>query len=151
MQSLVESLVSRRLKDGTIKLVGQSHHAATVFNAKNFDSLIELSYGENHFRPTSEIKSIHAEHHAIQKLPQLPKKHHQKKVDILIVKTSKTGCLGMSKPCIHCLMIMNDLAPKKGYRINKVYYTDDKGNLIENRLNKLILEENYHISKYYRL
>lgn len=93
---------------------------------------------------------MHAEHDAIINLPCLPRKHHTKKVDIVIVKTSKTGCLGNSKPCLHCLAMMQMLAPKKGYRIDRVFYSNEFGHMVCYRLEHLLKDPNIHVSKYYR-
>ena len=110
-----------------------------------------LAYGENCIRAHHTLeRSIHAEHRAILNLPSLPRKHHCKKVDILVIRTSKTGILGMSKPCVHCLSIMKSLAPEKGYRINKISYTDETGSIIDTSLNKLLLEDTKFMSSYYR-
>lgn len=56
----------------------------------------------------------------------------------------------MSKPCAHCITTMTDLAPKKGYKINRVYYTTDDGMVICDKLNRLVEEPDMHISKFYR-
>ena len=87
---------------------------------------------------------------ALSNLQPLPKKHHYKKVDIVVIRTSKTGIIGMSKPCIHCIVKMHTLAPQKGYRINKVYYTNECGVLVDTSLNKLLTEDTHHMSGFYR-
>lgn len=110
-----------------------------------------ISYGENYFKPHPVLETtVHAEHDAIINLPIRPRNLHPKKVDILIIRTSKTGCLGMSKPCAHCIMKMSDLAPKRGYKINKVYYTTEDGYVTCDKLDKLIEDPDMHISKYYK-
>lgn len=110
-----------------------------------------ISYGENYFKPHPVLETtVHAEHDAIINLPARPRNLRHKKVDILIIRTSKTGCLGMSKPCAHCIDIMSEMAPKKGYKINRVYYTTEEGVILCDKLDKLICDPDMHISKYYK-
>lgn len=110
-----------------------------------------LSYGENYYKPHPVLETtVHAEHDAIINLPTRPRNLRRKKVDILIIKTSKTGCLGMSKPCAHCISIMTDIAPKKGYKIERVYYSTEDGVITYNKLGELISDPDMHISKFYK-
>jgi hypothetical protein len=55
----------------------------------------------------------------------------------------------MSKPCLHCLYDMYNLARSKGYHIKKIYYSDNNGNIIKETLTNMIFDKNYHISKNY--
>jgi cytidine deaminase len=122
------------------------YHGAFIVSHKRFENI--LSYGEN----MSDIrlnKTIHAEEKAILNLPCLEKKKNLKKVDIIVVRTTKHGCLGLSKPCYHCLIIMNSLIKEKGYVIQHVYYTDENREVEQTTINRLFDEE-IHISKYYR-
>ena len=50
-----------------------------------------------------------------------------KKIDIIVIRTTCKRNLGNSKPCVKCLSDMYYLAPKKGYKINNVYYSDESG------------------------
>ena len=75
------------------------------------------------------------------------------KVNILIIRVSATGVLGISKPCLKCMVDLNTLPPKKGYIIDKVSYSTLSETIEHTTLNKLTLEVingNYHMSKYYR-
>lgn len=94
--------------------------------------------------------TTHAEDNAIRKLPSLPRKRHLKKVDLLVIRTSKTGLLGSSKPCIHCLMLLQTKLPEKGYKVQTIYYTDQHGDIHTATLNTLLHDENIHMSRYYR-
>lgn len=97
--------------------------------------------------------TIHAEHDAILKLPTLSRrnKRHKKQIDLVVVRASKTGCLGNSRPCYHCLLLLSSLPPKKGYQINRIYYSNENGDIIDASLEALLFAESPHISKYYRL
>ena len=44
----------------------------------------------------------------------------------------------MSKPCSNCVRDMSIFPNKKGYTIDKIYYSDDNGNIIKTTLHKLI-------------
>lgn len=94
--------------------------------------------------------SIHAEHHAILNLQPLPKKHHLKKIDLVVIRTSKTGLLGMSKPCINCVFKMYTMPKEKGYRICNVIYSDNNGNFISTSLDKLLNDTEKYMSSFYR-
>ena len=45
---------------------------------------------------------------------------------------------------------MYTYAPIKGYKIDNIYYSDTDGNMKKDKLNKLIYDDNYHISRYYK-
>ena len=94
--------------------------------------------------------TIHAEEAAVYKLPTLPRNRPLKSVNILVIKTSKTGCWGNSKPCYNCICVMNNIAPLKGYRINKVYYTNESRNIESCKLNDLVNDPEKYLTKYYR-
>lgn len=107
-----------------------------------------LSYGENVIctHNTNELGwTIHAEDSALRKLPTYHKKR-LKKVDLIVIRTSKTGVLGISKPCIHCIKLLNESLPNKGYSLQKVYYTDE-GNVKQTTLKKL-MDETPHLSRF---
>lgn len=106
-----------------------------------------LSYGMNQYRNKS--KSIHAENAALTKLKNRTSKK-KKKVNILVIKTSKTGILGNSKPCYYCMLDLKNYSPIKGYKINNVYYSDTNGEIIKKKLSHMFSEGNYHFSSYYK-
>lgn len=110
-----------------------------------------LSYGINKYINTFTQKTIHAESNAIQKLPFNTKnKRYLKKINIFIIRTSNTGNIGMSKPCINCIHDICNLPQKKGYIIKNIYYSDSNGNIIHTNINKIITEGNFHTTKYHR-
>lgn len=49
------------------------------------------------------------------------------KIDICVMRRTKTG-VGMSKPCVDCLNTMKELG------VNKVYYTEDTGDVVGQRV-----------------
>jgi cytidine deaminase len=109
----------------------------------------ELSYGINICHPTG-VNGIHAEAYAIMNLPSLPRKKNLKKIDILVIRTSAKARLGMSKPCIKCLIDMSILPQKKGYVIKNIFYSDKDGNIVNTTLKHLINCNDYYVSRFYR-
>lgn len=110
-----------------------------------------MSYGENHYKPAEScFKSIHAEDHAIRKLVTLPKQKKLKKVDMLVIRVSKTGVMGNSKPCAHCIHLLAHQLPSKGYMLSRVFFSNDKGVIESHKFNDLYYEEDQHISRYYK-
>lgn len=94
-------------------------------------------------------KSVHAEDQAIRKLPK-NESNRIKKLDLLVIRVNKSGGLGNSKPCIHCLWLLSDLLPKRGYNVSRVYYSDEHGRLVMTKLKNLLEDEKPHVSKYYK-
>ena len=93
----------------------------------------------------------HAEENAIQNLSVLPRKRHLKRVDMLVIRVSKTGVIGCSKPCEHCLQEMSMKLPEKGYCVGKIYYSDTDGDIsVDSLLNIWDAEEGRHVSQFYR-
>ncbi len=91
---------------------------------------------------------IHAEQDAISKLLPLKRKKRLEIVNILVVRLSGKNNLQSSKPCSNCIDIMKRLPIKKGYKIQNVYYSDNKGNILKQSLTNLDNEEK-HYSRYY--
>ena len=123
---------------------GKMHlHMAMTFEDTG-SHIIPLTYGQN---MTRDNVSFHAEHNALQKLPN----RYSKKllpINIFVLKTSMTGIIGNSKPCAHCLAILSTLPLKKGYRISNIYYTNFDGNIEKKKLNDLF-NDDLHISRLY--
>jgi cytidine deaminase len=121
-------------------------HACLIFSHNCFDKFI--TYGENKDRTTYNKSTIHAEEDCLLKLK--PITNSIKKIDLLVLRTSKTGCLNISKPCGHCIQMMKNFASQKGYSVKNIYYTLSDDIVIKTSLSKLLKDENTHISKYYR-
>lgn len=108
------------------------------------------AYGMNKYTDgNTNGKSVHAERDAINKLPKRDYKN-LKEINIIVIKTSKTGCVGSSKPCLNCLIDMTKFAPKMGYKIKWVYYSNQDGTITRNKLNHLLDAGNFHVSSYYK-
>jgi len=94
--------------------------------------------------------TIHAEINAINNLVRhSANKKHLIKIDLLVIRTSNTGKIGMSKPCIKCIIDLSTLPPKKGYVLKNIYYSGSDGSIIKTNLKSLIETKDFHISRYY--
>lgn len=98
-----------------------------------------LSFGQNHFPLYSEYYktptcSIHAERDAINKLPKIRKK---KKINMLVLRFTKSKQLTMSLPCKKCIDNMRTLFPKKGYIVQNIYYSNYDGSIQKTNLSKI--------------
>ena len=81
-----------------------------------------LSYGINHYRTVGN--SIHAEYDAIRKLPISRRK---KKVNMLVIRITKTGIVGNSCPCNSCKYMLQNFAITHGYDVRTVWYSTNDG------------------------
>ncbi len=127
------------------------HTTSHVFTSPKGHILKVLSYGINTYNNPWGVGTIHAEANAINNLPpHSNKKKNLKKVNILVIKTSPTGKIGISKPCIKCIMNMMTLPIKRGYIIKDVYYSDYYGNIVKTNLKILSTDDNYHVSRFYK-
>lgn len=121
------------------------YHAAAIFAHKE----CVLAYGENRFVGVEGRWTEHAERAAISKLPSRPRRRRLDAVDMLVIRTSKTGLFGNSRPCLHCILCMAHDLPERGYRLRRVYYFDDQRAMRETGLDTLCSEPP-HVSVYYR-
>jgi cytidine deaminase len=150
IQSYIELCKNKRIECMKKSTKMEFLHSAIIFNHKNFNKII--NYGENKQRLTYCHSSIHAEESSILKLKPLNNSRNRlKNIDILVLRVSKGGySLGNSKPCLHCINTMNNLAKKKGYNVKDIYYSCSNNTIIKTTLTKLINDPNIHISKFYR-
>lgn len=91
-------------------------HVAIIFDRYNSNYI----HGEN-YRVENCINkcSLHAEDVAIEKFKQSKKNYKNKKFNMLIIRFSKSGEIGDSKPCNQCI---NKII-KSGINFKKIYYT----------------------------
>ena len=79
------------------------------------------AFGYNQYNIGKNFLTIHAEHHAVNKLRYSKKK---KKVDVLIFRICNKGeNILLGAPCENCQRIMREGIKSKGYTLNRVYYT----------------------------
>jgi hypothetical protein len=87
-------------------------------------------------------KSAHAESRLVDTLPDISRGNRLKAKDICVVKMNHTG-LSNSKPCIQCLRKLEIYAPLRGYRIRRIYYSDETGKIIKSSLRELLSQPLY--------
>jgi cytidine deaminase len=146
MHEMVDTRIARNdIGDVCVCMSGNKMHLHMAMTYEDSGSYIEpITYGQN---MTRDNQSFHAEHNAIQKLPN---RYNRKllPINIFVLKTTLTGIIGNSKPCAHCLAIMSSLPNKKGYRISNVLYTNSEGNIEKKKISELMNEE-LHYSRLY--
>lgn len=119
-----------------------------ITGKKKIKSLHHIKYYKK--IPFSE-KSIHAEEMAISKIKRNTKKPIN--VSLMVIRISYNSTidsysLANSRPCISCMYkIKNTMSI--GYHINKIYFSDENGNIVCYKVRDII-NEKHHISKYYR-
>lgn len=81
-----------------------------------------LSYGFNYFLKTNTFPfSLHSEINTILKYYKKPCNTKNKKI-LIILKITKTGLIGMSKPCKYCVhFIRNNY---DNLNLSEIYYSD---------------------------
>jgi len=109
-----------------------------------------VAYGENEWKGRAGQWTIHAEDNAMRALPPLPRKKRGRAINLLVLKTSKTMLFSNSKPCIHCVLLLHLKLPEKGYRLNRIYYTNRDGGIDEVKLSDLVLDDHPYQSIYFR-
>lgn len=109
-----------------------------------------LSFGVNQMGDSEGKKpGIHAECDAINKLMPLKNKKKLEPINLLVIRLSTKNKIQSSKPCNNCIETMKNLPPKRGYKIDNIYYSDENGNIVKTNLKKLDSEEK-HFSRFYR-
>ena len=81
--------------------------------------------------------SEHAEDNAMRKLRLKKRSRKLIKIDILVIRVNNYDQFCISKPCIHCCKKMA-LLPTRGYKINKIYYTNNEGEIVSERMSSLM-------------
>jgi cytidine deaminase len=109
-----------------------------------------LTFGVNQMGDSDgNAPGIHAECDAISKLIPLKPKKKLENINILVIRLSTKNKIQSSKPCSNCIETMINLPPKKGYRVQNIYYSDMFGDIVKTSLNTLEKEER-HYSRFYR-
>lgn len=141
--------VSKLIDKCTYILAGNYNHCAAIFKQNKKRIFNVYSLGQNKY--LSSDSSIHAEADAIEHLKLKSRKiKNLESVNLLVIRVTKTGLISNSAPCIHCLRKMAEEPLKKGYRIEKVYYSNEYNQLECYKLSELIHSDNLHISSYYK-
>jgi cytidine deaminase len=127
------------------------HRPCLKIQISHIDNVV--SYGYNCYRgsnSTSSNATIHAEHCAINKLKWLQKQKNYVKISVLVIKISSTGLISMSKPCQHCIDIMQLLANKKGYYISNIYFSNNLRKIEKWSYHDLEKDPSKHVTEFYK-
>jgi hypothetical protein len=106
-------------------------------------------YAHNYAKYVGE--SVHAEMSSINKLKIKDRINKIKNIDILVIRVNTNRELTMSRPCYKCCCSLTKHPLKKGIKVNKIYYSNDKGEIVFERLNQLINSEYKHVNRYIRM
>lgn len=91
-----------------------------------------------------DMMSYHAERNLILKhLKHFKYKRQSYSYNILVIRLSKNGTLGSSKPCQRCINELN----KSHINIKYVYYSNQDGNIVRENLKNM---HNEYLSLGYR-
>lgn len=71
--------------------------------------------------------------------------------DMVVIRTSKSGShLGMSRLCEKCVIAVNMIPKKYGFKIKNIIYSNKNGDLEKTSPIKLLKSKDNHISKFYK-
>jgi hypothetical protein len=116
---------------------------------ESWDNLV--AYGENNTRRCSNgLPSTHAEIDGLRKM-KMYQTNNPKRIretyDIVVIRFSKTGKLGISRPCLHCLKTLYS----SNINIKYVYYSTGNNNeIVRERLIDMLNDDVVHISSGWR-
>jgi cytidine deaminase len=120
-----------------------THHYAMFFGIKKWrsKSSSKSTVGVNHV--IENKMSIHAEMDAINKLNRFVNNNRKvkEKFNLLVIRLTKTGVIGESRPCYHCLVRLQRYCNNIGY----IYYSTSTGKIVRERLENM-LQTKIHIS-----
>ena len=64
-------------------------------------------------------------------------------VDFLVIRVSRSGKLGSSRPCQKCLQYMTAAQRKNNLRIRHVYFSEQDGSITKMKFSQLLAEPQY--------
>lgn len=68
------------------------------------------------------------------------------KYDLVVIRVSKTGKLGSSRPCFHCLSSLEMACQKYNFMIGNVFYSTTDGNIIKEHFADMRNSEKTYVS-----
>ena len=108
----------------------------------------KLVVGKNYVTHSEGKISVHAEDDAIGKFLKI--RDAPKKIDVLVIRLSKTGQLGSSRPCKNCLMRYINVSRKFKVKIKNIYYSTSDGTIQKENFITMLDSELTHVSSGYR-
>lgn len=116
--------------------LGETRHYATFFMGKNH--WLNSAIGINHIMHNNI--SEHAEINALKMNKSLT--YSKDTINLFVIRLTKTGKIGESRPCYHCLLHLQKYCSNIGF----VYYSTSDGKIIRERLINMINSCKTHVS-----
>ncbi len=106
----------------------KSNHIAYLISPTNKKNINVHAINQPFPRYNNKKISRHAEMEALRKLSRKMILYHQKKmnVNMYIIRIDENGMLQNSRPCKHCCI---EMFKHKKIRINKLYFSNDQGEI----------------------
>lgn len=132
-----ELLIKKFAADAKYASHQSKHHMCMFFNTKTN----KMSIGENIMLRTDVTK--HAEMTALDRLQRLCTRNRVETYDIVVIRVSRTGTLGSSRPCLHCIQAM---LKHPRVRVRNVYYSTNTGVIVREKLSEMLETKPPYIS-----
>lgn len=129
---------------------GKNHNHICLFfcgDWKNFNFASRIVASENEMLIGGFPYSVHAEINMLKKIQKQPSINRRKNYDIIVVRVSRTGVFGNSRPCFHCVA---NLIANNHIKIKYVYYSNCDGEIMKEKLSDMLLADNTKISSGHR-
>lgn len=141
-------LILTNIKEKRVPRHDDSIQHFAIFFKKGASEKETLTIGENQIvgRSAHFFMSTHAEIDALNKLKSKKFVSTKNRFDLMVIRISKTGILGESRPCFHCLETLEN----SGIKIHNVYYSTKNGTLAKERFSAMKKSEKTVYSSGYR-
>lgn len=113
------------------------HHMCMFFNTKTN----KMAIGENIILRNDVTK--HAEMTALERLGRISTRNRTETYDIVVIRVSRTGTIGTSRPCFHCIQTM---MKHPRIRVRNVYYSTNTGTIVREKLSEMLVTKPPFIS-----
>lgn len=124
------------------------YHSAVIFSGKKPTFNETISVGIN--KHCIDGSTVHAEADAIYNLKPKRRNRTLEVVNLLVIRVNSRGKIMSSLPCIHCRKTMARDPTLKGYRIGRVYYSTESGDIDFKTLTGLLESDEMYITSFYR-
>lgn len=111
-------------KEGDPRQV-KSHYAVIMPSYKTVNWADRISFGISRNDTHKFMCSTHAEVDAISKIRKW--RNLPKVVDLYVIRLSRSGLIGESKPCIHCMYMLR----RTRVNIKNIYCSNEHGEIIK--------------------
>ncbi len=122
-----------------------SHHMCAFIRKRDN----KIYFGENCIRSKKGLPvSMHAEMDAMKKvLKHSTDMKKTDKFDVLVIRISKAGKIGISRPCYHCIFAMQE----SQITIKNIYYSTYIGTIVRENIKNMLNNELTRVSTGWRV